>query len=208
MAKLLIPGIVVVACLAAGYTGATFAQKAPTNSTQTVKAPEVQLFQSPSHHSAHQSVPGTDTFVAILQKGEWLKVGDKRTGDVGWINTKDFHRSAMAYRQALATRAKQNVSSYSVYEQMNKQSGQPEIVAYRDGKRLSGKEAQTLYHQSRKAEQAEFMALHRQVQQMQAQMNQMMQNSAFSTSFGPGFAPAHEIVLLRSASQENGPAHR
>ncbi len=88
--------------------------------------------------------------VPIIRHHEWIKVGLQPSGEVGWINIKQ-------YQQAINQYYKPQSESFSVTITRDQSTGEPtrHIEATRNGKKLSQHEAKELY-QRMQAEQGQF----------------------------------------------------
>ncbi len=106
--------------------------------------------------------------VTFYQQGNWLKVGDKTTGDVGWIKQDQ-------YQKIVNSPVSANMHSTYIYSE-DVGNGKKKIVVYEDGHKVDDQKAKELYQQwQQKAEiaQKQFM---QQMQVMQKQMDAMWQN--------------------------------
>lgn len=109
--------------------------------------------------------------VKIYQKGDWVKVGDPETGDVGWV-------SLQQYRQLMKelTKPKVQTRSRTVYIQQVSNPMKPgkyKITAYENGKRVSQKRAEQLLKET----QRQQMQSEDQFQKIQRQMQEMFEDS-------------------------------
>lgn len=88
-------------------------------------------------------------FVRIYQKGDWLKIGDIRNGDTGWINVQQYHD--MIRRLYDAEEKTLQTVFIQVRKHKNKHGKEKiKFIAYKNGTRLSHKEAKHLYDEMRK----------------------------------------------------------
>lgn len=119
---------------------------------------EISLYESPDLKSkVTQNLPINTDLVAIYNKGDWVKVGNKANGDTGWINVAQYRE------------AKQNFYKNYYHENFTSiffnwtkdKNGKTMIEAYRNGKKLSNADAQKLYDQMREQEQHQWEAMQR-----------------------------------------------
>lgn len=98
--------------------------------------------------------------IPIFHQNGWVKIGDPKNGQTGWINLKQYHQAQNVSSQPKIERVTINVTDHPA------KSSKTEIVAYRNGKKLTDKEAKKLYHRLT-AEQEE----------MNQQMDKMFQHT-------------------------------
>jgi hypothetical protein len=135
-----------------------------------------------------QVKPGQRLIIFYNNKKGWLKAGDPKTGQVGWVNKQQ-------YRQAMRQRMSANklkIRSSMLEVEQNK--GKPvKIIAYKDGKKLSPAASKKRYQQMRRKNQAKHKTLRLQMKQMREQMQQM--HKEMKQTFNPAtFAPPVVIV--------------
>lgn len=174
---------------------APIAQSAPA--VVEKKAPEIaiHLYESPEVTAKIiKTLPASARLVAIIQKGDWMKVGDQQDGSTGWINLSQYHQVKKQYYQRYFQTNFETVFVHT-YKDNN---GKTVIEAYRDGKKLSEDEAKKLYEKS----QAEA---HKQWEGMQ-QFNRMLDHEMhmdlisakrqFDEAFGPTtfFMPGMVVI--------------
>jgi hypothetical protein len=142
---------------------------------------KITLYNAPtiSAQPIEQLLPQTK-LIEIYRENNWVKVGDPMNGNVGWITD-------IAYQtiQASATKSHAN-EVQTVFLQVNPASNNfPEnIVAYKNGQKLSEADAKKLYAQLNQ-QQAQF---NQQMMQFQNSMNHIMtqfNNSAMALSLIP-----------------------
>jgi len=129
---------------------------------------QLSIYANPSNQShviAHIS-PWTD-LVPIYHKKGWLKVGNSKNGQVGWIDLKQYHQ----LMHKLMTPQMETVVVKNSKDAMK--PGKYKIVAYRNGKPLNEKEAKELL----KHMQAQQIKMEHQFDIMQNQMDQMFHHS-------------------------------
>lgn len=121
----------------------------------------VKLYQSPNSKQVITNLPASSHLVPIFRQGDWLKVGNRANGQTGWVNIKQYRAARERYLQP-------DVQTVFIHTERN-HSGKPviNIVAYKDGKKLSDKEAKALYSRMAKEQ--------RQQQRYWRHFNHMMQ---------------------------------
>ncbi len=155
-----------LAVLCGVSAGALYAQPA-TNNTTTVDQKTLQfcLYPKQDLKSTCKKQPLTMRFVTILSKDGWAKVGlHDHDGTVGWLHLADYHHKLQQWMQP-------NIQTVYINVTEDK-SGKPSynIVAYKNGKPVSAKEAQHLYQQLRQQQQQQMRGWSR----WSADMNRMM----------------------------------
>ncbi len=127
---------------------------AATSNTMQQETSQVNIYQNPDV-KAHvlEKINPAQRLVPIFHKGNWIKVGDPQNGEVGWINRQEYQKAMSAYYEP-------NIQTLYIHTTPG-QNGQSTInvVAYKNGKKLSDKEAQVLYKriEIQQKKQAEYM---------------------------------------------------
>lgn len=113
------------------------------------------LYAAPNDQTLLRKVAANAPLVPIFRQGEWLKVGDRATGDVGWVNQKQV-------QQARENFYRPEVQTFFVNVEHDNQ-GKPiiNIVAYKNGKKLSEQQAREMYDKIRHQQQQEFQSMQR-----------------------------------------------
>ena len=103
------------------------------------------------------------------KNSNWVKVGIRQNGQVGWIKRDQ-------YKAALTKFNTPDIQTFYVSSTSTDKSGKPKIniVAYKNGKKISDQDAQKLYKKLQLQQQLERS----QMQQLDANMNKML-NAAF-----------------------------
>ncbi len=159
------------------------------------KIPTVPLYEEPKKTKVIAQVPITSSLVPIISKGNWVKVGSRNDGNVGWLNIEQYHKIQTAYYRP-------NIQSVYVNSEHTK-DGKPtvNIIAYRNGKKLTDKDAQTLYKKMLKQSQSEqqwqrenWRHLNHMIHLQQQQLNELFNHD------DPGFSPLYlmpgPVILL------------
>ena len=100
----------------------------------------IDLYQSPELQSTVlQKLVSTEWLIPIYYKNGWIKVGDLQNGQVGWVNREQYHKAIETYYQP-------GIQKAFVCIERNGEEERPvtNVVAYKNGKRLSDKEAEQL----------------------------------------------------------------
>lgn len=116
----------------------------------------IHLYASPEASAKIiKELPATTNLVGIYQKGNWMKVGDREDGSTGWINLSQYHQA----RNSLYDRTVQiNSESIYIHEEKDK-NGKTNIVAYKNGKKLSDADAKKLYQHMQEQGRQEWDAM-------------------------------------------------
>ncbi len=170
------------------------ADKAATKSTKAVKAtasaPLVMLYAEPKTASKVVAKLKPNTPLApIYQEKDWYKVAvSSRDGQVGWINRQQYRTAMQAFYQPL-------VQTVYVQTTRDEKNGKPQInvVAYRNGKKVSDQEAKALYQKITQQQQAQWQ----QMRVFDVNMNRFWQdeNRLFQDMSRPDFMLAPGPVL-------------
>lgn len=140
--------------------------------------------------------------VAFYKKGDWYKAGDPQTGEVGWYNQHQVARAMQSQLNAPMV----EVRDYSVT--INKQGDKPaKVTAYRNGKKLSDKQAQAFYQSLQQRAKKQGMLWQQQMNVMQGQIGQMQQMDA---SLFNGFDTpiVQPVIIIEKPGQAAQPAKK
>lgn len=145
------------------------AQNATTSKSITV-------YSEPANNAKIiEKVTQPNKLVPIFANGAWLKVGDSTNGQIGWVNSEQYQQLATAQHDSSTTQV--------VFIESNHAAGAPNnnIIAYKNGKRLSDAEAKALYAQMAQQQ----TAINKQLVAYQAAMNHLLQQDmqAFNNTF-------------------------
>jgi len=159
------------------------------NTQSAVKAPiMVNLYAQPSLHAkVVATIHPSQFLVRIFQKKGWIKVGNPKNGDVGWLNEKQYKKASTKWMRSVA-----KPTSYSVTAKDD--NGKYTVVAYKDGKKLNPKQAEKLFKQTQNNQeslQESFVRLQENINQSFADSMQMFDNNMASI---PMFAPVVFVV--------------
>jgi hypothetical protein len=123
----------------AASNGSAAAQSKKTNTNNDW----VLLYKAKQSNDVVAKISPASRLVPIIQKGEWVKVGNPQNGQVGWINLNQ-------YQQARNDFYRPDIQTVYVSMKQSKQ-GKPtwNIVAYKNGKQLTSKQAKQLYQRWR-----------------------------------------------------------
>lgn len=129
-----------------------------TTEKKSPGATEISLYESPDLKAKVTSMlPVNTDFIAIYNKGDWVKVGNKANGDTGWINLPQYREAKQDFYKKYYH---QNFTSV-FFNWTKDKDGKTVIEAYRNGKKLSDADAQKLYDQMRMQEQNQWNAMQR-----------------------------------------------
>lgn len=157
-----------------------------------VKEGDLILVYAEPHSNANavQKVSPSHRLIPIFRRGEWVKVGDPSDGKVGWINCDQYRKVTQAFYSP-------NIQTVFIRTEHDN-NGKPsiDVVAYKNGKKLSKQEADALYKRIRNKQVHEarymshmFWTMNRSVDRQMREMNEFM---APWDNVGFGFAP--EII--------------
>lgn len=167
------------------------------------KALQVILYASNDKNKIIKTLPPTTHFVTIYQKGDWIKVGNTEDGTVGWINKKQYQTAINTFNQP-------NIQQIFISKTVDK-NNKPElkIVAYRNGKPVSEKEAKALYADMQKQEklQEEYW---KQFNQNMIHWQNIMLNNVFQDPFfnNPIMMPMPVIVVENNNAKQTSSAKK
>lgn len=183
--------------------------KTPTNATRQVTANNqinnkddfVLLYDKPDKGKVLTQLAPNLRLVPIIQKGNWVKVGDPRNGKVGWINLVQYEKARNSYY-------KPDIQTLFISLTSNNKNGKPtlNVVAYKNGKKISKKEANKIYSRLRKKQEEQFQKLQRFSLSMQNMMNQDFLNAErfFDSAW---LAPTWmaPVILIQQPQNQNHP---
>ena len=157
---------VVTACtlglMAVGVaSAATHVKRASVQSTDSVI-----LYKAKESKDVVTTLSPNTQLVPIFQQGNWVKVGDPRNGQVGWINLTQYQKARAAFEQPVIQTTYINVTSND--------KGKPviNVVAYKNGKALPKAQAMALYKKMRAQQQRQYQQMQRFSVNMQRMMDQ------------------------------------
>lgn len=185
-------GVVLAACIGLGYSAATFAHS-NTSNLPPKKVPVMQsfnLYSAADKGNVLQSVPVQGHhLIPIFKRGDWLKVGDPKDGQIGWVNLQQYH-------QAIEAQLHPHEQSF-FFSQSTDKNGKTHVVAYKDGKKLSEKEARVLLKHSEQDQAAQWRTFNSDIDILQKQSDRMFNDPFFHQGWGGAtyFAPPQIIVV-------------
>lgn len=135
----------------------------------TAKEITVNLYTEASKDAkVLKKLPINADLVAIYKKDGWLKVGDRKDGQTGWINIKQYHQAKNNFYHHYFKEKTQTVYFHTDTDK----DGNVKIVAYRNGKKLTEKEAQKLYDHLKKQQEQQWQ----EIKKFNRNMDHMMMN--------------------------------
>lgn len=140
-------------------------------------AKQLKLYQKPDKSSKTLTtikLSKVNNFVPFHRHGEWVKVGDRQSGQVGWINEKSYHQ--LAHK---ASEPKVNVR----YVYAKDEQGKPKVFAFENGHKLSKKEAKQMYQKMQKRMKQQEQQFRKQWKKLNKQFIKL--NEQFSRMFSP-----------------------
>jgi len=137
-----------------------------------------------------QKVSPRQRLIAFYHQNGWYKVGDPKTGGVGWVNMAQY-KSVMEKQYAPRI--------HQVFVEMEEDGNQPtKVQAYENGKKLNPQQSKQLYSQIQN---------HMRAQQMrwQEQMNHMVREE--DRMFNQAFQPAvySPIIIIDKTPMPSKP---
>ncbi len=112
---------------------------------------KIWLYATPnSKAKVINKIAANARLIPIWQKGEWVKVGNPHNGKVAWVNREQMFKARNNWNRP-------DIQTIYIQTTSNK-NGKPTInvIAYRNGKAVTKKEAQRLYKQLRKEQKWEW----------------------------------------------------
>lgn len=117
-------------------------------------SPQVNLYEKPqSNAKILQKLSPAERLIPIYRQKGWIKVGDPRNGEVGWVNRDQYHEALQKYYQP-------DIQTVFIRAEHNEKGKRTiDVVAYKNGKKLTDKEAQQLYEQikNQQAKESRYM---------------------------------------------------
>jgi hypothetical protein len=166
-------------------------QKAPE---KPIHIPEFPIYVEANKKSKIiKKVPINTPLIAIFKQKDWVKVADRSNGDVGWLSKND-------YQKALETWQKSRTQTLW-FNTQQKPNEKIAIVAYKNGKELSEKEARTLYQQIKKRQEAQERAINQWFHSMNAFFNRMQYEMQFGPAWFEPFPVIQPIVIVEKTAQ-------
>jgi len=136
MRKLL---IVIFSLVSMAFAAQTMALKSVQQ-----KVEKILLYAAPNTNHVIEKLDPNAALIPIIDKGAWTKVADPRNGRVGWIQRQQVRSAREAfYRPDIQTVYISRKASKSGYPALN-------IVAYKNGKKVSPAKTKRMYQQIRK----------------------------------------------------------
>ncbi|ATN86732.1 SH3 domain-containing protein [Coxiella burnetii] len=117
-------------------------------------SPQVNLYEKPqSNAKILQKLSPAERLIPIYRQKGWIKVGDPRNGEVGWVNRDQYYEALQKYYQP-------DIQTVFIRAEHNEKGKRTiDVVAYKNGKKLTDKEAQQLYEQikNQQAKESRYM---------------------------------------------------
>lgn len=124
---------------------ASVTSKAP----KVPRLPQVAVYAKANSKKVLFKRPLGYRFVPFFKEKQWLKVGDPQGGQVGWVNLQQVQSMRQRYVEARRQYLKHHSQSHSVVIfSETRGDGKHQVTkvdAYKNGKRLSNKDAKSLY---------------------------------------------------------------
>lgn len=146
------------------------ATKVARQKTESVEKVKVSL---PLYASPNKSAKVIDhivvgqRLVVIYRQKDWLKVGNPENGQVGWVNIKQYQNWKRASARAFVK------SVVITLTEKPDKKGKPEIIVYKNGQRLSDKDAQAFYEKMQRRQRI----MQKRFNRFQKDMNRFLKDS-------------------------------
>lgn len=126
----------------------------PTLALEKTGNKEILLYATPTSKTLEEKLPGDAALIPIYREKDWVKVGDPRNGKVGWVNRKQLREARQAFYRP-------DIQTIYIHTDRNAK-GKPElnIVAYKNGEKLSPEQAKHMYEKIRKQQMHEMKLMH------------------------------------------------
>lgn len=167
--------------------------------SQPITKAEIVIYQSPQANAAVvEKLSPNQRLVGIFNQGDWIKVGDPRNGQTGWVNREQYQQAVNHYFQS-------TIQTVYIRTASNDKSV-PNVVAYQNGKKLSDKEAKELYQRIQKQQLEQSQYMQKMFWNMQNVMDQDIHeiNQPYNpwNELNIGFMPQPIIVINNSSPQD------
>lgn len=126
---------------------------------------QIVLYEQPDKTSKISAIlnPGV-RIVPVFQQNGWIKVGNPQNGQIGWVNVQEYHRAREIFY-------KPDIQTVFVHiDQSPEGKASLNVVAYKNGNKLTDQQAKALYERLRAQQEAEY----RQMQQFSRQVDDMV----------------------------------
>ncbi|MEM9242844.1 MAG: SH3 domain-containing protein [Pseudomonadota bacterium] len=151
------------------------------------QATQVTLYSQPNSKSKSvATITAATALVPIITSDDhqWIKVGDQQTGQVGWINRQAYEKAKWYAWQSNSMMPEDPLfldhhdhDIRNVYVTVTNKDGKQHISAYKNGKKLSDKQAKKLWQNMQKRQEHVIDQNINMQHHIDDNMNQMMQNS-------------------------------
>jgi len=136
----------------------------PILAVNKMQSVEDRIFMYSDYHAKKitEKVLANTALIPIYRHKDWIKMGNPKNGHVGWVNERQMQQARRVFFRP-------DIQTIYMHTGHNAQ-GKPQlnIVAYRNGKKLSSQEAQHLYQTMRHNQQHEVERMQRIEQWMNA----------------------------------------
>lgn len=114
----------------------------PANKQQTANHynnGQIMVYSAPDGKQILAKLPANTSLIPIYRQKDWIKVGNPRNGQVGWVNKAQLRQARKAFFRP-------DIQTIYIHSDRNKNGKlQLNIVAYKNGEKLSAEQAKRLY---------------------------------------------------------------
>lgn len=190
--------IVLLACLGLFVSATVVATTTSPGNQSTTKAKNdsIWLYDQAKNGKVIKRLTPNVRLVPIYQRENWVKVGDPRDGQVGWINLVQYQKARYKYYRP-------DIQTLYVHIDANNK-GKPtlNVIAYKNGKPLSQKDAIELYNRLRKQQEEQYRNMQRFSMTMEQMMDQDFLNAERFFDSAWMNPPWMEPIILIPASND------
>jgi hypothetical protein len=170
------------------------------------KIPMVKLYESPSSSKVVATVPVNTDMVPIIYKKDWAKVGVRPNGQVGWVNLPKYEKARSDFFRP-------DIQTVYINSSENN-NGKPtiNIVAYKNGEKLSDTQAKAFYKKMLMQQQTEQRAQRRYwhhfnnvMRMQQRDMDQVVNDDSTFMSQPQIILMPGPVILPKDAKRRHAP---
>lgn len=158
----------------------------------------VNLYESPSTSAKIiKKLPLDSDLVAIYHQDDWMKVGDRKNGETGWVDVKQYHQAKRDFYHDYF----HNVMNTVYLSTTKDKEGKIIIEGYRNGKKLSDADAKKQYDQMQEQAQHQWQS----IEHLNQAMDQQMQIDYWNArrAMDDAFQMMPGIVIIQQPTANN-----
>ena len=185
--------------LSTAVHAATPAQARPTieksaiEKTEPPKMATINLYAAPeSNAKIITQLPVDADLVGIFHQGDWIKVGDRKDGKIGWVNEQQYNQAKQNFYHTHF----QNFFNTTYINITKNKDGKTVVEAYQNGKKLSDADAQKLYAKMQAQGKKQWEAM----QQFNKAMDKQMQRDYLDArrAMDDAFSAMPGVVIINN----------